>query len=238
MTQIAGWHADRRTPFYRACAWGALLVALAGFFLTYTLPMARGTFTGPRWSHLHGALLLSWLILTIVQASWATARPRWHRRLGWSALVIAPAVAVSTFAIGIEATRRDLAAGVITGMAGNVTAPLVFCALVAAAIALRRTPQWHKRLILIATVVMLWPAWFRWRHFLPWVPRPDIALGVIATNLIIVAAIARDRLRFGKVHPAYIWVGLPVVAWQLAETLAFGSPAWSRFGLWLYHLLS
>lgn len=234
----ARWNADRRSHFYRVSAWGALVVALAGFFLTYTLPLARGEFAGPGWSHAHGALLLAWLLLTIAQANLAASRLRLHRKLGWAALALAPAIAASTMAIGVEATRRDLAAGVMTGMAGNVTAPIVFVALVAAALTLRRDPQWHKRLILIATVVLLWPAWFRWRHFLPGLPRPDITLGVVATNAIIAAAMVRDRLRCGAVHPAYLWVGLPVIAWQLAEALAFGTPTWTRFGLWLYHALS
>ena len=110
-------------------------------------------------------------------------------------------------------------------------------ALVLGAIAMRKRPQWHKRLVLIATVVMLWPAWFRWRHFLPWVPRPDITLGLIVADLPIVVAMVRDRLRFGAVHPAYWWVGLPVICEQTFEALAFGTPFWTRFGMWLYGLL-
>ncbi|HEX5644572.1 MAG TPA: hypothetical protein VFX62_03570, partial [Erythrobacter sp.] len=140
-----------------------MCVALAGFFLTYLQPVALGRFDGPAMAHAHGALLFSWLVLVLVQS----LRLRSHRKLGWVALALAPAIAASTVAIGVEATGRDLSRGLVTGMAGNVTAPLVFCGLVGAAIWLRGQPQWHKRLILIATVVMLWPAWFRWRHFMP-----------------------------------------------------------------------
>jgi hypothetical protein len=177
-------------------------------------------------------------VLVIAQAHFATGSPALHRRVGWAALVVAPAVALTTIGIGVEATRRDFAAGGAMGMAGNVTAPLEFCGLVAAAIVLRRKPQWHKRLILIASVVVIWPAWFRWRHFLPWVPRPDIVLGLVVTDLVLVWAMARDRIHFGAVHPAYLWVGLPVIAWQTAETFAFGSAWWTRFGLWLYEALT
>jgi hypothetical protein len=234
LTAPPRWHADRRRPFYRLAAWGTLAVALAGFFSTYTGPMIRGSFNGPRWSHVHALALSAWLVLVIAQAHLATWRLTLHRRLGWAVLAVAPAVAVTTIAIGVETTRRDLATGGSMGMAGNVTAPLVFCALVAAALIVRGKPQWHKRLIVIASVVVIWPAWFRWRHFLPWVPRPDIALGLIATNLVLVVAMVRDRMAFGAVHPAYLWVGLPVIAWQAFETFAFGSPWWTSFGLWLY----
>jgi hypothetical protein len=230
----AAWLKDRRTAFYRSSALLAICVAAAGFFLTYLLPMVHGRFDGPKHAHLHGALLAAWLLLVAVQ-SWLLPS---HRKLGWIALALVPAIAASTMAIGVEATRRDLANGVILGMAGNVTAPLVFCTLAGAAILMRKDPQWHKRLILIATVVMLWPAWFRWRHFLPFVPRPDITLGLLVANLPIVIAMLRDRLRFGQVHPAYWYVGLPVFLWQTTEVFAFGSPLWTQFGLWLYRLLA
>lgn len=230
----SAWIKDRATPFYRIAAFLAICVAIAGFFLTYLQPMAFGTFAGPQWAHLHGALLASWLVLFAVQ-SWLLPL---HRMLGWIALALAPAIAASTIAIGVAATRRDLADGATIGMVGNVTAPLVFCSLVGAAIWLRKQPQWHKRLILIATVVMLWPAWFRWRHFLPWVPRPDIVLGLLIANLPIAIAMLRDRLRFGAVHPAYWWVGVPIFLWQSLEVAAFGAPAWTSLGLWLYELLS
>ena len=229
---------DRGKLFYRAAAWAALGVVLAGFFLTYTAPMMRGSFSGPPLAHVHGASLLAWLVLVIAQAHLAPSRMALHRRLGWAALIVAPLVALTTIGIGVEATRRDLAAGGSMGMAGNVTAPLVFCTVVAAAVALRRKPHWHKRLILIASVVVIWPAWFRWRHFLPWIPRPDIALGLVAADLVMVAAMVRDRVQFGAVHPAYLWVGLPVMAWQTVETFAFGSAWWTAFGLWLYGLLA
>lgn len=234
MGQAGHWQKDRQTAFYRVAALAALAVAAAGFFLTYLQPMAAGTFTGPRMAHLHGALLAGWLLLVAVQ-SWLLSG---HRKLGWAALVLAPAIAASTIAIGVEATGRDLASGLPTGMAGNVTAPLVFCALVGAAIWLRRQPQWHKRLILLATMVILWPAWFRWRHFLPWMPQPDVTLGLLVANAPLAIAMLRDRWCFGRVHPAYWFAGVPLFLWQAFEVAAFGTPAWTAFGLWLYRLVA
>jgi hypothetical protein len=228
------WVKDRGSYFYRTAALLAIAVAIAGFFLTYLLPMAQARFAGPGPSHLHGAILASWLILVALQSFLLPS----HRKLGWLAMLLGPAVVVSTVAVGIAANRRDLAQGIMTGMAGTVTAPVLFCALVGAAIWQRRNPQWHKRLILIATTVMLWPAWFRWRHFLPWVPRPDITLGLIVANLPIAIAMVRDRMRFGAIHPAYLWVGLPVIAEMTFEAFTFGTPFWNAFGTWLYAVLT
>lgn len=234
MSGASGWSKDRGSRFYRTAALLAIAVAFAGFFLTYLKPMALARFAGPAPSHLHGAILASWLILVVLQSFLLPS----HRMLGWLAVLLAPAVVISTVNVGIAVTRRDLAQGITTGMAGNVTAPVLFCALVGAAIWQRRNPQWHKRLILIATTVVLWPAWFRWRHFLPWVPRPDITLGLIVANLPIAIAMLRDRIRFGAIHPAYLWVGLPVIAEMTFEAFAFGTPFWSAFGLGLYEWLA
>lgn len=230
----ANWQRDRGSRFYRGAALAAALVALAGFFLTYFRPLVTGTFAGPPWAHVHGVLMFSWLALVVIQAF---LLPQ-HRQLGWLALILAPAVAASTMAIGVAATRRDLASGIEVGMAGNITAPLIFCVLVAAAIMRRKDPQWHKRLIFMATVLVLWPAWFRWRHFLPAMERPDIWLGLVLAQLPLGLAMLRDRLQFGAVHPAYLFVGLPLIAEQAFEAFAFGQPFWNRFGMWLYAVLA
>ena len=236
------WRADRANQFYRRAAWAALGVAICGFFLTYILPLSQGRFAGPRWAHLHGAAMASWLILVVVQTQLAHGSLRRHRQLGWLSLVIAAAVITSTVAIARAAAQRDFLAGgstaAISGLLGGVTAPLIFVGLVFAAVAKRRDPQWHKRLIFIATVAILWPAWFRWRHFLPSVPRPDIWLGLVLADTPLVAAMVRDKLKFGRVHPAYLWCGVPLIAEQSAEALLFDSPVWRAAAQWFYAALA
>jgi hypothetical protein len=145
-----GWHRDRATAFYRRAAWLALTIALAGFFLTYSLPLARGTFDGPSIAHVHGALLFGWLGLVIVQTVLVRA-PATHRKIGWLGLALALAVAVSTVVMGHNSATRAIERGdgpiALSGFMGSVTTPAIFLALVVTAIALRRRPQWHKRLI-------------------------------------------------------------------------------------------
>lgn len=53
----------------------------------------------------------------------------------------------------------------------------MFTGLVAAGLINRRRPEVHKRLMLLATLLILWPAWFRFRHFFPGVPRPTCGSG-------------------------------------------------------------
>jgi hypothetical protein len=234
------WARDTGSRFYRTCAVAALGVAVAGFFLTYLRPMAAGTFEGPSRAHLHGALLTGWLLLVVAQSVLVRKRLAVHRTLGWAAVVLAPSILVTTVLVGAEVARRDMlrsgAAGADT-VIGTLTTSLAFLLLVAAALLLRRKAQWHKRLIFLATVVILWPAWFRWRHFLPDMPRPDIWLGLVLTDLPIAIAAVRDRIRFGAVHPAYLTVGLAVIAEQVTEVLLFGTPGWHRAAIAMLEVL-
>ncbi|MGN3974270.1 hypothetical protein [Tsuneonella sp. SYSU-LHT278] len=240
MTTGSRWRGDRRTRFYRLAAVAAIGVAIAGFHLTYTVPMTRGTFDGPSWSHVHGALMAGWLMLVALQAWLSQGRLPLHRTIGWGGVVLAPLVALSTTAIGRESVALGLARGdgpiAYSGFLGTVTAPAIFLALVIAAIALRGKPQWHKRLIFVATGSILWPAWFRWRHFLPGMPRPEITLSLILADLPIVIAMVRDRLLYGAVHPAYLIAGIGLIAEQTFETLAFDTPAWRQAAFALYGL--
>ena len=237
---MSAWARDTGSRFYQICAIAALGVAAAGFFLTYLRPMATGTFEGPSYAHVHGALLAGWLLLVAAQGFLVRKRLAVHRTLGWAAAVLAPSILVTTVVVGAEAARRDIlrsGASAVDTVLGTITTPLIFLLLVSAALLLRKKAQWHKRLIFLATVAILWPAWFRWRHFLPEMPRPDIWLAVVLSDLPIAVAALRDRFRFGAVHPAYLVAGLALVAEQSAEVLLFGTPGWHRAAVAIMEVL-
>ncbi len=96
-----------------------------------------------------------------------------------------------------------------------LTTPLfsmvAFAALVAAAIRLRRDPQTHKRLMLLATISILDAAVarlpFEFLRSSTWnyIPTTDVFLG---------AAILYDLVSRRTVHRAYIWGGLLLVIEQ------------------------
>jgi hypothetical protein len=237
------WKGDRNAFFYLAMAWLAAAAALAGFSTTYFIPMAGGAFAGPAVAHVHGLLFFTWLALLIVQISLVRRRNlRLHRRLGLVALPLAAAMVVSGTMMGLHAVGRDLAAGAgevaYAQLIGVLTAMLIFLAFVAIALAMRRRPDWHKRMMLLATIAILWPAWFRFRHFLPWVPRPDILLAVVVADSLVLVAIARDALSFRRVHPAWLIFGLGLIAEHVAEALLYDTPAWRAAARFLYAALA
>lgn len=220
-----------RTRFFTAMAALALVVAFAGFSKTFFLPLTQGDFVALPAAYLHAALMFSWIGLFAVQAVLVRANGRaWHRKLGWLAVLLAPLMAWSTVAMGVQAMQRDAAVapgpGAASSVVGNFTAMLGFLALVAAGVHYRRRPDVHKRLMLLATIAVLWPAWFRFRHFFPSVPFPEWIFAIAAADSLVLVLAWHDWRSSGRVHRVTAWVGGALVADHVLETLAYDSAGW------------
>lgn len=219
-----------RSRFFLHMGIAFLAIALIGFSTTFFIPLARGTFDAPVVIHVHGALFFGWLLFFILQAT-LVHRRRFplHRQLGWIGLGLAVCIAVSGVLVGLHATRRDLAGGedpFVLGQFVNILIEMaLFLALVTAAVIYRRDGETHKRLLLLATLSALAPAWLRFRHFLPWVPSPFVTFSVLADSLLVLAMLRDLRVR-GSIHRSYFWAGGPMVAIHAIELAAITSPAW------------
>jgi FtsH-binding integral membrane protein len=229
-----------RTKFFLYMTWAFLAIAVAGFSTTFFIPMARGAFRAPPVIHVHAAIVFGWLLMLILQATLVQRRDlARHRQFGAAGALLAAGVAVTGVLVGIHATRRDIASGgddFVVGQFVNILIEmLLFGALVAAAIAMRRDSEAHKRLLLLAAISMLGPAWLRFRHFLPWVPNPFVTFSFVADAVLLVA-IARDRIVLKRVHPAYLWGGGAMVAVHAIELAAIRSEPWLRLSRWLLDL--
>ncbi len=228
--------AASRSTFFLCMAYGFLVIAVVGFSTTFFVPLAKGAFRAPPVIYVHGALLFGWLLFFIAQATLIRkCRFLTHRQLGIAGVVLSVGIVISGVLVGLHATRRDLAAGgddFVLGQFVNILIEMfLFGALVAAAIAFRRHGESHKRLLLLATISALAPAWLRLRHLFPGVPEPFVTFSLLADSLLLVA-IARDWISLKRVHPVYIWVGGTMVLVHVVELLAITSAPWlqlSRF---------
>lgn len=226
-----------RSKFFLYMAVSFMAIALVGFSSTFFIPLARGSFDAPAIIHIHGALFFSWLLLFILQASLIQQRKiLTHRQFGIAGSVLCATLVVSGVLVGLHATRRDLAAGgddFVLGQFVNILIEMVlFGSLVAAAIVLRRDRESHKRLLLLATISALAPAWLRLRHLFPSVPNPFVTSSLLADSLLLLA-IVRDWLATKRVHPVYIWGGGAMLAVHVIELLAIRSDPWLRLSRWL-----
>lgn len=225
--------------FYVAIAVVILVAVVVGFAGTYVVPMARGAFEGPTVLHLHGALALSWVLLFLSQPLLVRLRRQaLHRRLGWLGLPLATGVALTMVPAGLYQASRDSAAGAgptgISSFLGVVTSAILFVTLVACGILARRDREAHARWLLLATLVVAWPAWFRWRHLFPSVPRPDIWFAVVLPYAWVGVAMLRDRVVRAAVHPVLAFAGSAVVLEQSLEVIAFDTPPWRAVAQLLY----
>jgi hypothetical protein len=100
---------------------------------------------------------------------------------------------------------------------------VLFAAFYTAALRMRRRPDWHKRLMIIASVGGMGAATFRVCMVL-FGPESAMWLGLLGNNLFIMAGIWRDRLCETRVHPAW-WIGLSTcVALEAGALLLTPSP--------------
>lgn len=209
-------------------AWSALMagVFVAGF--SQTVP---GDFATPRFPPLlilHGLVFTGWVLLTVAQPLLvSTGQVRRHRQLG----LVGAALAAAMVVMGVAATLYSVAShnvpsffpkGIFLVM--NLLGISVFGALVAAAVRLRRQPDWHKRLMLCATASILGPGLGR---FLPMSDFGVLApLVLFAVNdAILLAGPVADLLARQKAHPAYGWgVAAVILSQVLIGPIGF-SPA-------------
>lgn len=78
--------------FFAALGLSYALVAVVGFAPSYVDYFA-GTLEIPPIAHVHGALMTAWLLLFIVQTSFAASGAlKWHRTLGLAAIGLAAVI--------------------------------------------------------------------------------------------------------------------------------------------------
>lgn len=225
MTTLAAG-ATREKPFFLRMIIGIALIIVLGFAQF----AARGFVNfgaSPFWVHLHGVVMLSWLGLLIYQSSLVQrGNVLLHRRLGVIGIVLAAALVVLGMLTGLRAIALHRAPPYFSDayfLALTQVGPLIFAGTIAAAVANRDRPEWHRRLMFGALVLLMEPAFGR---LLPMpLMGPWGEWAVMAIQLFTLAIVARhDRKRFVGVHPATIVSALIVVFAHVAVTLASLTP--------------
>jgi hypothetical protein len=190
----------------------------------------------PAYLHVHGAILTSWFVWLVLQTSMVrSGRTATHRRLGVIGAVIAVAVVFAGPMATVGAVGRLREAGFdwdtdmsalpnlgVEGVPmiqfaaqvvwGNFISIAVFAGLVAAAVVLRRQPEWHKRLMVLASIIIVVPALARISRW-PIFGGEDSPFIRVVLLALLLAVIAHDLVRERRVHRATIYgVGTIVAA--------------------------
>jgi hypothetical protein len=227
MVLNAGRKTTAGRSFYLVMALVLAVIATLGF--SHTVPGDLAPPGLPLLLIAHAAVFVAWVLLFVAQPAFVvTGSLALHRTLGWVGI----ALAVAMVAMGGSAILFALHADtvpffyphglfLVRGMVGLC----VFAGLIVAAVARRRRGEWHKRLMLCASIVVIVPGLER---ALP-VPAfgaswPFIVDG--AADLLALAGPARDLIARGRIHPAYYWgVGAIVAGQALVDVVSPSSVA-------------
>ena len=215
---------------YIVAALACAAIAVTGFARSYYLKSLFGRPSLPPLLHIHGVIMSSWCALFFAQAYLvATHRVRVHRRLG----ILGAALAFLVVAIGtyttVEATIREVRNHVVGpfhylfGL--NLVNLLLFAAFVVAALALRSRPDFHKRLMLMATLSMLAPAIARITLLFTHDPTAQF----LAFDFCVLIFVAIDTFVHRRLHLAFGLGATLLIASFHLTAIALGAKWWLPF---------
>lgn len=204
-------------------ALGMAAVIFAGF--SVQLAMGRSTFASPPLVHAHALVFMGWVVLFLLQSTFAaTGWMAPHRLLGWLAIGWMAAMLVLGTAVTVAMVRRGQVPFFFRPQQFLVFDPatlLTFVGLTGTAIALRRRTDWHRRLHACGMAMLLGPGVGRLLPLPLLVPFAWEA--TLAASLIVpVIGLAVDRRRSGRVHPAWSrGIGAMVLCLVVVEAVTY-----------------
>lgn len=185
--------------------------------------------------HLHGLSMLAWLALLCTQSMLAGGRGRGalalHRNLGLASVVLLPLIVALTSLTCLTALPMELFPPFFTPayfLALAHVGIILFAVVVILAIALRRAPGWHRRLMAGSTILLLDPALGRvlpMPLIVPWGGWLAMAIELGLAALII----RYDRRVLGHIHPATGVIVVAVALNHLVVELLAIFPPWIAF---------
>jgi len=218
-----------------------LAIAIAGFWPSYYGQILPGTLRQPPVIHLHAAVFLGWLFIVIAQA-WlaATGRITLHRRLGRFLFIYGVLVIFVGWFLVLVLFAERVHAGEVTQARNQLFVPftdmLFFAPVLFAAWALRRRSEFHKRLIIVATTVLLIAAAHRFIGV--HIGRPPPLWPVMTVWLApILVAMGHDLVTRRIVHPVYV-IGIAWISCMKLRAPLRSTSIWEGFSSWLATLVA
>jgi len=179
--------------------------------------IGHSTFASPWWVHVHAVSFMMWISLYLTQNLLVFRNQiAAHRQLGRFAAGFAAWMVLVGLLLTANSLHLHRSPPFFTPpffLALDWMNIAVFAGLVVAGIANRRRTDWHRRLMLCATVSVMGPALGR---ILVWQNAMTAWTNAASLLAYIIVAMIADRLIRGRVHPAYYWGGGAIVAWAVS----------------------
>jgi len=208
-----------------------LLMVMVGLgFGPYYRDLAMGQAKAHWLIHVHAAIYSGWLLLLLWQVLLVRrGHTKAHRRLGrfgiaYGGLVLLLGLVVALAAPALSVlSGRDTLAEAAAFMLLPLGDMLLFGGFFFAAIAYRRKPELHKRLMLLAAITLVFPAVARFAH------GAGSMTMLLAWLLPLALAMVHDYVTQRRVAPVYL-CGLVVLVLGFARIGLMDSDSWIGFG--------
>lgn len=175
---------------------------------------------------MHGTAFSTWIAFFIAQSALVRVhKVSVHRTIGWFGAGLASVMVVLGCTIAVIMTRFDATVLHEKDVESFLSIPfwdmIVFGTCMALAIYWRKKPEYHRRLVFIATCELMDAAigrfdfWFNHNLFYP------------GLDLLIVAGMIRDLIVDGRVSKVYLYVLPPLIFGQILTVYMWrANPAW------------
>ena len=202
------------TYFYLAMSLLMTAVVLYGFSRTMGERIIHPKASPPTILYIHAFVFYGWLAFFIFQSALVrTHNVRIHRMTGWFGVALGVVIPVLGISTAITMNRIRMMANPTSDAASFMLVPFLdiacFTTTFALAIYWRKKPEYHRRLILIASCALTAAGWGRF----PVIPEAVFYLGVDA---LIFLGVVRDWMVNRRVHVVYKYA-LP--AFMVAQTI-------------------
>lgn len=233
---------DASRHFYVAIAGFIFVFTLVAFARTYWAPMAAGSLDMHAAFHAHAALFFAWTFYFLIQTMLvAQGRTLLHREFGMLGVALAGAMVFSgvlvvivnlSLLMGTPRERIVLGTAILA-----LSAMVLFASFMTAAVANIRQPEWHKRLMVLATFSLLQAVVARYVLLIPDLAQPHRALiSAAIVDLLLMGVILADARIKGRIHPAYLVGSALLLFVQVARSPLTHTPLWHDACAWLASL--
>ena len=211
--------------FYLCMSLVMAALVLLGFSRTVDANLFHANPPRPLLLWIHGAAFSTWVVFFIVQSALVRVRMvSVHRVVGYFGAVLAAVMVVLGSTIAVVMAHFD--GGVLhqPNAEAFLSIPfvdmIVFGTCIGLAIYWRRRPEYHRRLIFIASCHLMDAAIGRFDFIF------NHSLFFPGLDLLIVLGMARDRIVDGRINKVYLYAILPVVALQSLAVYAWRVDPW------------
>jgi hypothetical protein len=191
--------------FYFSMSILIAVIVTYGFSLTIGKHLIHPPTPRPSILWLHATIFFGWLLFYIVQSGLVrTHHTGIHKTLGWFGVALAAAIVIVGLSTAVTMGRFHFHTEHRSLANSDIGVPLFdiacFATTFTLAILWRKRPEFHRRLVLVASAALSAAGWGRY-------PLPPGAF-YLGVDLFLLLGILRDLIVQRRVHKVYAW-GLP-----------------------------